>query len=179
MHDVANGQSRSRANAASSTWTIWCDFCRSLAMDPAALNVPDPIALLQVFAHQYRTGALPLSHAQVHSPMVGDALHAVGQTLAHLGHPDPHLTTSGASNLRLQRLLAAYVRSDPPPSRVKPVPLTLLHHVCSQHKLDVHPLGPVTADMITIAFFFLLHPGEYAKTDNPDSMPFCLCDVHL
>ncbi|MFN9980389.1 MAG: hypothetical protein ACK53Y_10765, partial [bacterium] len=33
--------------------------------------------------------------------------------------------------------------------------------------------------MLTLGFFFLLRPGEYAKTSNPDSTPFRLCDIHL
>lgn len=35
------------------------------------------------------------------------------------------------------------------------------------------------ANMITLGFFFLLRPGEYADTTNPDSSPFRLCDLHL
>jgi hypothetical protein len=35
------------------------------------------------------------------------------------------------------------------------------------------------ADMLTLGFFFLLRPGEYANTDNPESAPFRLIDVHL
>jgi hypothetical protein len=35
------------------------------------------------------------------------------------------------------------------------------------------------ADMLLLSFYFLLCPGKYAKTDNPDSSPFQLCDVHL
>jgi hypothetical protein len=33
--------------------------------------------------------------------------------------------------------------------------------------------------MITLGFFFLLRPGEYAHTANPESSPFRLCDLHL
>jgi hypothetical protein len=33
--------------------------------------------------------------------------------------------------------------------------------------------------MITLGFFFLLRPGEYAYTDNPEAAPFRLCDVHV
>jgi len=33
--------------------------------------------------------------------------------------------------------------------------------------------------MLLIGFFFLLRPGEYAHTSNPESCPFRLCDVHL
>ncbi len=33
--------------------------------------------------------------------------------------------------------------------------------------------------MLLLGFFFLLHPGEYTYTDNPDAAPFWLCDNHL
>jgi hypothetical protein len=33
--------------------------------------------------------------------------------------------------------------------------------------------------MITLGFYFLLRPGEYASSSNPDSSPFRLQDVHL
>jgi len=33
--------------------------------------------------------------------------------------------------------------------------------------------------MLLLGFYFLLRPGEYAYTDNPDAAPFRLCDVHL
>jgi hypothetical protein len=33
--------------------------------------------------------------------------------------------------------------------------------------------------MLLLGFFFLLRPGEYAYTDNPDAAPFRLCDIHL
>jgi hypothetical protein len=33
--------------------------------------------------------------------------------------------------------------------------------------------------MLLLGFFFLLRPGEYAYTSNPDAAPFRLCDVRL
>jgi hypothetical protein len=33
--------------------------------------------------------------------------------------------------------------------------------------------------MLIVGFFFLLRPGEYAATANPDAAPFRLCDVHI
>jgi hypothetical protein len=33
--------------------------------------------------------------------------------------------------------------------------------------------------MLTLGFFFLLRPGEYAHTDNEEAAPFRICDVHL
>lgn len=148
-------------------------------MHPVALNVPDPVSLLQVFALRYRRGEISPSRGPVRGRTVGDALRAIGQTIAHLGQPDPRLTQRGTLDLRLQRLLASYQRADPPPTRVKPIPLPLLRQVCAQNRLAVHPFGAATADMLTLGFFFLLRPGEYARTTNPDSTPFRLQDIHL
>jgi hypothetical protein len=33
--------------------------------------------------------------------------------------------------------------------------------------------------MLTLGFFSLLRPGEYAATSNPDAAPFQACDVHV
>jgi len=89
------GISCGRANTTATTWDIWRTFCLTLTQDPTTTFLPDPIPLLQVFAHRYRAGELSPSHSTVRSRKVGDALHAVGQTLAHLGLPDPRITTNG------------------------------------------------------------------------------------
>jgi hypothetical protein len=99
--------------------------------------------------------------------------------MAHMGLPDPRLTPSGKLDLRLSRLLSAYNKADPPPARVKPVPIILLRHTCAIQRISNHPLGHAIADMFTLAFYFLLRPGEYANTDNPESAPFRFQDVHL
>jgi hypothetical protein len=41
------------------------------------------------------------------------------------------------------------------------------------------PANHTIADMLLLGFYFILHPGEYAATDNADVTPFCYCDVHL
>ena len=35
------------------------------------------------------------------------------------------------------------------------------------------------ADMIILAFFLLLRPGEYACSSSSESSPFRICNVHL
>jgi hypothetical protein len=46
----------SQADANSSTWRLWTCFCLDLVVDPTLQsNVANPIHLLLVFAHQYRT----------------------------------------------------------------------------------------------------------------------------
>ena len=110
---------------------------------------------------------------------MGDALRAVGQTLANLGFADPRLLPSGKLTFRLSRQLSCYSRSDPPPSRVKPIPVTVLQHTCHLLRLSNHIRNTTLADMLTLGFFFLLRPGEYASSTNPDSTPFRLQDIHL
>jgi len=44
---------------------------------------------------------------------------------------------------------------------------------------SVLPLSPVLADLIILAFFYLLRPGEYTLSPAPESAPFRLQDVHL
>jgi len=177
--DVTLGLSRSRATATCSTWHLWEDFCHTLAIEPATADIPDPIPIFQVFAHRYRQGEISPSKSVVRGRTVGDALRAVRQTMAHMGLRDPRLTPSGKLDVRLSHLLAAYNKADPPPQSVKPIPIALLRHTCDLQRQSLHPLGPAIADMLTLGFFYLLRPGEYANTDNPESSPFHLQDIHL
>jgi hypothetical protein len=176
---VAMGISLSRANASKSTWGIWCQFCTNLNLDPTLSNIPDPIPILQVFAHRYRVGTLAPSQAAVRGRTVGDALRAFGQTLASMGHVDPRLQPSGKLEFRLFRQLSFYNKSDPPHARVKPIPVPILLQTCATARLSSHPASQLIADMITLGFFFLQRPGEYAYTANPESALFRLQDIHL
>ena len=81
-------------------------------------------------------------------------------------------------DFRLQRMLRSYHKADPPPNRVKPVPVPVLHRVIAVAQASNDPLLEAAADMITMAFFFLLRPGEYADS-SADSSPFRFEDVQL
>jgi hypothetical protein len=99
--------------------------------------------------------------------------------LANMGFHDPRLQPSGKLNFRLSRLLSYYNKLNPPPSRVKPIPAIILQHTVNVLRLSNHPRSQTIADMLTLGFYFLLCPGEYAHTANPDSTPFRLQDIHL
>ncbi len=82
-------------------------------------------------------------------------------------------------DFRLQRMLAAYTKADPPPNRVKPVPITVVRRIFAvafANPTDV--ISHCLADMIGLAFFFLLRPGEYTDTSS-DTTPFTYADVQL
>ena len=98
-----------------------------------------------------------------------------------MGRPDPRVSQyNNKLDFRLGRQHSGWKKGDPPPTRVRPVPITLVTFL-----LDLaHSPGPTSAaelayaDMICLAFFFLLRPGEYTGTTNDDAA-FTLSDVRL
>jgi hypothetical protein len=95
------------------------------------------------------------------------------------GLPDPRcLKGSQAIDPRISRLLASYKKSDPSPSRLQPIPLSILHHACDIAEASGDASFLAASDLIWTAFFFLLRPGEYME-NAPDAHPFTLADVRL
>lgn len=176
---AATAITASRTGSQDTTWDIWCTFCQDLHIDPFLTQLDDPIPLLQIFAHKYRDGSVAPSGVAVRSRTVEGALRAVGKTFTALGSPDPRLQPSGKLDFRLSRQLTAYKKQDPPPTRVKPIPFPLIAQTAALHYTAGTPHSLAVADMLMLGFFFLLWPGEYAHTTNPDAAPFRLRDTHL
>ena len=157
------------------TWLRWESYCASLDIPPRCTNIRDPIPYLQVFANRYRTGRIAPSGNVVRSRTVEGAIRAVGQTLALLGSPDPRLNQHGQPHFRIQQQLRGYHRHDTPATRVKPIPLPIVHHLFDS---ATNLLTNAIADIAIIGFFFLLRPGEHtAATPGSDTTPFQLQDV--
>lgn len=97
--------------------------------------------------------------------------------MASMGADDARHNNAGKLDFRLTRQFRAYTREDPPPHRVKPIPVSLIRHVANQ-SVAGSPGAQAVADMIILAFFFLLRPGEYTGSNNDDT-PFRLQDVQL
>jgi hypothetical protein len=177
--DTALGVNARSAVRAGSVWHHWCTFCISLNIDEYLSALDDPVPILQLYARRYRTGEIAPSQRQVRSGTVDDALRTIGQTHASMGAPDPRINAFGKIDFRLQRQLACYAKADPPPSRVKPIPLPILQQATNMCHLNGDAASLAIADMLILGFFFLLRPGEYASTANVDSTPFRVCDVRL
>jgi hypothetical protein len=75
-------------------------------------------------------------------------------------------------------MLAAYAKKDPPPHRVKPIPVTVLRHIMAVAHATPTSRNLAIADMCGVAFFYLLRPGEYTASRS-ESTPFRLCDIQL
>ena len=81
------------------------------------------------------------------------------------------MMSTGKINGRLQLHFRCYSRKDPPPSRVKPIPIQVLCRLACVAAASRDPELQAVKDMIRIAFFFLLRPGEYTGMKSGSS-PF-------
>jgi hypothetical protein len=173
------GLSRGRNTSATTYGTIWATFRQQLGMAPNFAPGEDPIPWLQIFGQRVRDGRLSASGNPVGSGQVADALLFVAQAHTMLGAPDPRkLTGSGTIDPRLSRQISGYHKKDPPPARVKPLPIPLLRHAQDIATAAGDAESLAAADMMWIAFFFLLRPGEYTRPSE-DTHPFRMGDVHL
>lgn len=97
--------------------------------------------------------------------------------MASLGTRDARKDSTGGLDFRLNRMFKAYTREDPPPHRVKPIPVAIIKFIATTNRNSPARDQAIT-DMIILAFFFLLRPGEYTGTLNDDT-PFRIMDVQL
>lgn len=97
-----------------------------------------------------------------------------------MGARDPRLNVGDLQiDFRIRRMLNAYSKSDPPPNRVKPIPVQVIRRIIFLAKNNPQDEAlSMEADMIALAFFFLLRPGEYTATKS-ESTPFEFKDVQL
>jgi hypothetical protein len=93
---------------------------------------------------------------------VEKALHHVAQTLLLAGCDGPR-RTYGAKELDLpfRHLLKGYKEQDPAPKPQLALPITTIGHAGAYHQAPHDVLTRATANLTNIAFFFLLHVGEY------------------
>jgi hypothetical protein len=173
------GVTDQRSRAQDKHWERWDAFCSENNIDPFIRTWNYPIPVLQVFGQRYRDGCIAPSRKCVRSQTVEDALRAFGQTFARLGASDVRKDFSVEIDFRIRRQLRAYKKEDSPPSRVKPISIIIIGYILdlaygAERKDDEQAI----ADMIAIAFFFLLRPGEYTGTTTDDAY-FCMQDVSL
>ena len=175
---VQAGVSLGRAKSTITAWQQWENFALELAIDPLLHSVQDKIPILQVFAQRVRRGDLATKGNPIRARSVEDYLRNVAQTFLGVGADDPRLNSAGDIDFRLKRMIAAWKKEDPPPHRVKPVPTQVLRRIAVLASQSSCPIIQATSDMIILAFFFLLRPGEYTATAS-ETQPFELQHVQL
>lgn len=166
-----------RAKTKDSHWRVWETFCAEHSIDKYFRNVQPQLPFLQVFAHRLRLGLISPSGKPIFSGTVCDFLATVGEEISRMGpqNRDPRYGVSGKLHVVLRQQYRAYSKDDPPPERVKPIPLQLLRHTVNCLQCD--GLSRAMADLLVIGMFFLLRPGEYCYNKDGDNFPFRMQDV--
>jgi hypothetical protein len=160
-------------------WFRWDASCLEHDIDPYWRTWDGPVPILQVFGEQYKDGRLPPLKNAVKARTVEDALRAIGQAHARLGSPGPRKDTHGGIEFQIQQQINSYKKVDRPPCWVKPIPILITIYILVQAFDNHHSYSDLAIiDMIVIAFYFILRPGEYTGTTTDDT-PFCLQDVGL
>ncbi len=162
-------------------WRAWTAHCARYGKSSApGTTEPDTDKLLTfavaVREGQYRRGA------QVKVQSVEKALRHVAQKLVLDGCPDPRKasTAQQALDLPISRLLKSFGNSDPPAESKLAIPISTITAISEQYRWN--PRLDVVADLVTIAFFYLLQVGEYtspASHREKRTIPLRLCDIKL
>ena len=178
---VRAGVSAGRAKSADTVWNQWESYCVGMGIDPFLETFTDKVPILQVFAQRVRIGELASNGNPIRARSTEDYVRHVAQTFQSVGAPDPRLNSNNNIDFRLQRMIAAWKKQDPPPNRVKPIPMQVLRQLATVAQQSHLEYTRATTDMIIIAFFFLLRPGEYVDTNRnaTESDPFRLADTQL
>lgn len=162
-------------------WSKWKAFTASLAFDPY-LNCLEPhlhVSVLQVFAHKVRHRRTHTGGEPVTSKRVQDYLRTVAEeiVLGSKWRTDPRYGTQFQQHLALRQQRRAYSKADPPPNKVKPIPLQLVRHACSQQPPTCR--GRALASALINGFFCTLRPGEHVHSSSPskDAHPVRLQDT--
>ena len=160
-------------------WKLWDTFCAWLSIPNDLKGVKYPIPFLQIFAHKVHTGVLAANYKPIHKQSVEQYIRSVGQIFAAMGGADPRLNTMGAIDSRLGQKFATYMKEDPPPGRVCPLPVSIFQCMDSIVQ-GSSPRGRAITDLAWIAFFFPLRLGKYyAGGIDTVSTPFTLRDIHF
>ncbi|KAI2509948.1 hypothetical protein MHU86_4513 [Fragilaria crotonensis] len=158
-----------RVAATAATSRVWLRFCRANGICPDLSDIPgDPVPVLLLFAHQYRTGRIAPRDRPVRSRTVEEAVRQVAQAFSRVGSVDPRLNSFGDLDFRLRALFRAWHKADPPPTRVKPLPLSVIRQAYAL-AFTQPPASRLaaTGDCLVLAYYFLLRPGEYSGCPAP------------
>ena len=161
----------------------WTQHCRLYPTnDRGPLLPPSNIGdMLLTFAVAVREGKYGLGR-QVKVQSVAVALRSIAQKYVLDGHPDPRRASPAqhALDLPIARILKRFDDEDPAPEPKLAVPVSTITSSASGFHFTPHHTA--VADMVIIAFFYLLRVGEYTSQSTPRpkrTIPLRKCDVRL
>ena len=184
---ASQANSTRHRNSQASTFGHWIEFCHDQSVSITLREfLGDPelgLGYLLVCGIRYRRYGR--KDHPVTAGAVSKALAAVGKGIQNLGQPDPRYDIRTG---KLHSLHAAFTKKleddDDPPSRAYPVNISILRSLPNVLDTEHDVYGRINAhviDLIIVAFFWLLRPGEYSHTPDKDSktQPFELQHIYF
>ena len=165
------------------TWTLWLP-CAFLTIDPYCLHQPTEvqIKLLAAFGTHVRHGRFSQPIRKVCTKTVQVALQTVTKKFELDGQRNPLVNLQGIYTQKIKQLLNGFRKFDPPPKRKLAIPLSVPVWLLKLGLSSTDPLHAAVGDLVIIAFYFLLRPGEYTfspPAERKQTIPFRHCDVYL
>ena len=162
----------------------WCFFVRPWRIDPylgKSVSFTEKIHHITSFGAMVRTGEL--GHGkQIRVGSVRTAIASVAQAIAMDRGKTPLHNECGEYYMPISLMLEGFQRQDPPSEKKLAVGIELVEECCKRGLKSKKARGLAAGDLILIAFYFLLHIGEYTvkKTRNDtkrteQTMRSCLC----
>jgi hypothetical protein len=149
--------------ARSAAWRNWSRYAQECQIDPwlRLHSKSSQQTYFLAFAARVRSGIFG-NAVQVGHQTVEKALRHVAQTLLLAGYDDPRRTYGSKElDLPFRHLLKAYKNKDPAPQPQLAIPVATIERAAAYHQAPNPALVRATADLVAIAFFFLLRVGEY------------------
>jgi hypothetical protein len=149
-------------------WEQWLEFCSDARRDPYLLDSAKPIQqqLLIAFAARVRQAYYGRGR-QVQAQTPETALRHVAQTLVLAGYADPRRSYGNKDlDLSFSKLLRSYKLQDPAPKPQLALPVQAIQCAVGFYSDKQTPLSRAIADLLTMAFFFLLRPGKYTMSTS-------------
>jgi hypothetical protein len=169
-------------HAQSTAWSNWTAYACECRIDPWLQyhTKPSKQSYFLAFATRIRSGIFGKA-VQVGHQSVEKAMRHVAQTLLLAGYKDPRRSYGSKElDLPFRHLLKSYKTQDLAPRPQLAIPVGTIERAAAYHQPSNSALTRATADLTTIAFFFLLRLGEYAmpkRTAQTRTVQFRLQDV--
>ena len=142
----------------------WCDWCACFEFDKFLVGVAQArqLDVLMAFASRVRSGAF--GHGKhVGCQAVATALRHVAQAFVLASHTGPRKGLVGPKlGLAFTRLHHSYRNEDPAPQPQLALPISVFQNTVEHKGKSFDPKQRGMADLVVIAFFFLLQAGERA-----------------
>ncbi len=166
-----SGRLEAASNKRELRWRNWCAYVKHLGVDPYLQQIPysKRVRCLTGFAARSRTGFYG-QRRQVQSSTVTGAITAVGQTITLACNENPTKVLGSEKFLpALQIMIDGYTKANPPMQKKLPVEADVPELLIGMGygksgSIQLQAVG----DLSLIAFYYLLHIGEYTVKRQHD-----------